>query len=106
MEVRALRVGNRKQRDLCHVVRNTEDLLNPSSVLQRGGDPGCAKTAGAQCQAEAPGGLNNGVEQARASAAVVPADDSRDDDGGDLGKMLGQVSGRRDHSFVAVACAS
>ena len=105
LEVGALRVGDREQDDLGHVFRDAEDLLDLRRVLQRGGHPGGAEPAGAQGEAEAPGRLDDGVEQAGPPAAVVAADDGRDDDGGDLGEMFGEVRRGCHHLLAGMAGA-
>ena len=105
LELGALRVGDREQDDLGHVLGDAEDLLDLRRVLQRGGDPGRAQPAGTQREAEAPSRLDDGVEQAGAPAAIVSADDGRDDDGGDFGEMFGQVRGRCHHLLARVAGA-
>ena len=56
-------------------------------------------------ETEAPRCLDDRVEQAGAPAAIVSADDRRDDDGGDFGEMFGQVRGRRHHLLAWVAGA-
>ena len=105
-ELGALRPCHRQQHDLGHVGRDAEDLLHPRLVLEGGGDPRGAQAPRPQRQAEAPRRLDDRVEQAGATVAVVAADDRGDDDGGHLGEVLGQVLRRRHHLLLRVAGAA
>ncbi len=105
LEVGALRVGDREHDDLGHVFRDAKDLLDLRRVLQRCRHPSGAEPAGTQGEAEAPGRLDHGVEQAGPPAAVVAADDGRDDDGGDLGEMFGEVRRGCHHLLAGMAGA-
>jgi hypothetical protein len=87
------------------VLGDAEELLDFFLVGESGGDPCGAEATCAECDAEAPPGLDDRIEQTGATAAVVAPDDGGDHNGRNVGQILGEVLRRRHVLFLRIAGA-
>ena len=104
-EVVADRPGHGEQHDLRDTLGQVQQVGDAIGGTQVQGRPGAAQAARPQRQAERPRRLDDRVEQAGSSAAVVLAVDAHQDDRRHVLEVAGQVCTGVQGAFVAVAGA-